>query len=617
MGVCKIIRWPGPRCAMFIVLAGLAGCAMPSAEPLRIFPEVGARLEATVFLSEHGPDRPGSVFPYPAVTGGETRLAIASTARLPLTARLSCTGPARLIAAGEIGPGLYLRPGATRAVRVPGAGAQRPPVLVLPAGTEACDIAWGEGQRLALRREVSPAAANGTAPACPAPHPLPTDPLARAFFAERALSMTCAAPAGPVELVPGEIEALKWRLDRLTGADIPSARIRAGDPDMELDFSRAPQFDEIIVSYLLIRADLSGWLTTRALAFHAARGTRIRVLASSALMLPFDRRPFEALSAQYPNVTLQYFRFPAAGPGEILDSLQRANHVKLFLGLSPEPGRSFALVGGRNLTDGFYLDGQTNYPDHPFLHSYAREADGLQGLAFHTVYDDFEVAVTAQARVEEIARQFARFYARDARSQTMRGESAPARSLPPGGGEGLVRHFISLPWADGWAHEALYADLFDAARSEIFVVSPFNYPSPVIEAALDRAAARGVDVRFVTRRGADEPPAAFTRALNARFNDEAAARYRFRLHDTGERLLHAKIIVIDGRLGVVASSNLNRRSYIHDTENGLMFLDPAVAGRLRAEAERYWAMSGTEDDKNTYTLPLALFAAIPWLEQFF
>lgn len=614
MGVFGTDRWIGVRLA---ALAVLAGCAMPAAEPPRAFPEVGARLEATVYLSERGPDRGDAVFRYPAVAGGETRIGIASTARRPFAARLVCTGPARLLAPGEIGPGLYLGPGGLRAVQVPAAGAARLPVLVLPAGTQACDIRWGQGLRLPLRREGAPAAvAPAAIPACAVPYPLPADPLARAFFAERAMSMTCAAPAGPVELVPGEIEALKWRLDRLTGADVSATRIKEGDPDMALDFSRAPRFDEIIVSYLLIRADLSGWLMTRALAFHAARGTRIRVLASSSLMLPFDRRPFEALASQYPNVSLQYFQFPATGPGEVLNSLQRANHVKLFLGLSPDPGRSFALVGGRNLTDGFYLDGQTNYPDHPFLHSYFEEVDGVQGLAFHSVYDDFEVAVTERARVAEIARQFARFYTRDAREQTMRLATASAPG-EPAGGTGLVRHFISLPWADGWAHEALYADLFDAARSEIFVVSPFNYPSPAIEAALDRAAARGVDVRFVTRRGADEPPAAFTRALNARFNDEAADRYRFRLHDTGLRLLHAKIIVIDGRLGVVASSNLNRRSYIHDTENGLMFLDPGVAGRLRAEAERYWAMSGTEDDKNAYTLPLALFAAIPWLEQFF
>ncbi|GKY89508.1 hypothetical protein STA1M1_33770 [Sinisalibacter aestuarii] len=588
---------------------------MPHADAPRAFPETGARLATTVYLTANGPDQAGAVARFPAVAGGETRVAFASVDSRPIAARLSCSGAARLLAAGEIGPGAYLRPGAVRPVSVPARGADRLPVLVLPPDAEACRIEWGAGRSLPILRDGAPAPARGADPACLPPAAIPDDPLARAFFAERPLMQTCAAPTGGVELVPGELEGLKWRLDRLTGADIAPEALLAGDPDMALDFSRAPHFDEIVVSYLLIRADLTGWLTARALAFHAARGTRVRILASAALMTAFDRRPFEQLAAQYPNVELQFFQVPATGPARILDSLQRANHVKLFLGLSPEPGRSFALVGGRNLTDGFYLDGKADYPDHPFLHSYGAEAGGLQGVVFHSVYDDFELALTDRARVVEIARQFDRFYRRDTQTQLMRGPETPGRSAS--GADGFMRHFISLPWADGWAHEALYTDLFDAARHEIFVVSPFNYPTPAIQAALQHAAARGVDVRFVTRRGADEPPAAFTRALNARFDDDNRGDYRFRLYDTGARLLHAKIIVIDGRLGIVASSNLNRRSYIHDTENGLVFLDRRVARALRAEAERFWAMSDGRDDEHPYTLLLQMFDAVPWLEQFF
>lgn len=75
--------------------------------------------------------------------------------------------------------------------------------------------------------------------------------------------------------------------------------------------------------------------------------------------------------------------------------------------------------------------------------------------------------------------------------------------------------------------------------------------------------------------------------------------------------------MIDTRVGIVASTNLNRRSYIHDTENGFVFLDRAVAQALHAEAERYWAMSDVDDDPAPNGLPLALFDAVPWLKQFF
>lgn len=611
MGVAATARAVALRLGALLLVTA---CAVPAPEAPRLFPESGARIEATIYLSSDGPGRDDAVARFAAVEGGETRIGFVSVAGRAIAARVSCSGEARLRVDGETGPGQYLRPGASSALPVPGRSAGDMPLLVLPPETARCEIDWGEGHSLAVLRDGAPATVPTPGPACTPPATPPGDALAQAFFAERAMMQTCAAPTGPVEFVPGELEGLKWRLDRLTGSNVSAAAIAAGDPDMALDFSRAPRFDEIIVSYLLIRSDLSGWLTTRTLAFHAARGTRVRILASAALMNGFDRRPFDQLAARFPNVEIQYFQWPAQGPADLIDSIQRANHVKLFLGLSAEPGRSFALIGGRNLTDGFYLEGQADYPDHPFLHSYGKEVDGLQGLAFHSVYDDFEVALTDRARVAEIAEQFDRYFTRDAKRQLMRGPDAPGRSAS--GSDGLMRHFISLPWADSHAHEQLYVDLFDAATREIFVVSPFNYPTPAIDAALRRAAARGVDVRFVTRRGADEPPAMFTRALNARFDDENRGIYRFRVYDTGERLLHAKIIVIDDRLGIVASSNLNRRTYYHDTENGLVFLDRAVARGLKAEAERYWAMSGEQDDTAPYTLLLKLFEAFPWIEQY-
>lgn len=596
------------------MLALTAACSLPDAPPPVAAPVTGAQLAETVYLAQSGPDREDAVFHVPGTADGETRIALAATAPRPIAARLSCAGPARLRAPGEVGPGLFLRPGATRAVTVPPAGAGRRPELVLPGETGACTLTWGEGHRIALRRDAEHIPANGPPRRCPAPATPPTDPLAQVFFAARPLDMTCAGPSGPVELVAGELDALKWRVDRLTGGDVSPAALRAGDPDLALDFSNAPRLDEIVLSYLSIRADLSGWLTIRTLAFHAARGTRIRIITAAALMPEFDRRLLKALAAQYPNVSLQFFRYPVRAPGGLIDNLQRTNHTKVFLGLSPEPGRSFALIGGRNVADGYFLEDVVNHPDHPFLRAYDEDG-GEIGVVFHSRYDDFELALTNRARVAEIARQFDRFYRRDSRTQAMPPAVAPSAPAPAAG-DGLVRHFISLPWADGRAHEAFYVDLFDAARSEIFVVSPFNYPTPAIEAALLRAAARGVDVRFVTRRGGDEPPAMFTRAMNAAFDDETRGRIRFRLYDTGEWLLHAKIVVIDNRLGVVASTNLNRRSYYHDTENGLVFLDRAVAGALRAEATRLWAMGGIEDDTEEYRLINALFKALPWLEQY-
>lgn len=600
--------------AMVVAFALLAGCTPPPPGPPLGFPQSGARLAATVYLSARGPDRPDASLRYPSAAGGETRLTLAPTDRRPMSLALRCDGPARLWQAGERGPGRYLRRGGLRRVRLPGKGQGALPVLALPAETAVCEVSWGAGHRLRLLRDGAPATPPSRAPACPMPPDAPDDPLARAFFVSRPLDQTCAAPAGGFALVPGKLEALKWRLDRLTGSDVPLAQLAITDPDMTLDFSHAPRFDEIIVSYLAIRADLSGWLTMRTLAAHAAAGTRIRIMTTASLNAPLDRAPLEALAAQYPNVSVQFFRFPVTAPGDGWKPLGRSSHVKLFLGLSPDPGRSFALVGGRNLVDGFFFDHETTFPGHPALRSYGAAARGMPWYGYFSLYDDFEIALTDRARVAEIAAQFKRYFEHEARHAVMR--PRPHARVAEGG-RGYVRHFISLPWADGRAQERFYVDLFDAAQREIFVVSPFTYPTPAIAAALRRAAARGVDVRIVTRRGADEPPALFTRALNARFERENRDRFRFRLYDHGATMLHAKIVLIDSRAAIVASSNLNRRSFLQDSENGLVFLGGPAVAALKGVAERYWAESAAAPDTGSYALPRAVFSLLPGLEQSF
>ena len=577
MGVFQISRRVGARLA---ALALLAGCAVPGAEPPRSFSTTGARLAAIVYLSERGPDQAGAAFLYPAVAGGETRINIASTARRPFAARLSCTGPARLLATGEIGPGRYLRPGATRAVQVPATGAGRTPVLVLPTGTQACDITWGQGKHLPLRREGAPGTAAPIAtPACAAPVHPPADPLARAFFAERDLDQTCARPTGAYALYPDEIAALQLRLERLTGARVPHSVVAQGDPEMMLDFSHAPRFDEIVVSYLHVRADISGYLVARALAFHAARGTKVRILVTDTLALATDRWLFQALAAQYPNVQLQYFRYRPNGfaPVErLVGSFRNSHHIKIFAGLSPQPGVSFALVGGRNLHDGFFYPLLENPPKLPFLEDYSDSS--LNPLDFLNSYEDFEIGLFDRAVVADVMAQFERFWARDSNGEVMAPPAGEgARAPEPRRADGLVRHFLSLPWADGRAQEAMFVDVFDAARSEIVAVSPFFYPTPAIDAALLRAAARGVRVRIVSRYVSDEPPAIAVNALNTDYVNRRRDVFTFYAYSPQERLTHTKLYVVDERLAIVTSTNLNNRSFGGDGENGFVFLDQTVA----------------------------------------
>lgn len=604
-------------------LALLAACAAPEARP-PIAPPAHPLIETSVYLSAAGPDRAGARFDYPSAPGAETRVVLRSSAAGPLPATIRCDGPGRLALGAETEPGFYLRPGGLRRFTLPGRHESLRPRLILPAETTSCSLSWGDNSlELVAETRADPAVAglDAEVPGCTVPPLAGLDALSRAFFATGSLSQTCPRPLGTAALYPDETEALGLRLDRLTGSRVDRAALAAGDPEMALDFSHAPHFDEIVVSYLHIRADVSGYLVIRALAFHAAQGTKIRIAVSSSTMLGQDRRVIEALASQYPNVQIQYFRWTPSrplGPAGILDSYQRVHHVKIFAALSPEPGQSFVMIGGRNLHDMFFFPELDHKPTLPILHDYSKETNLLANpFAFFTPYEDFEIALFDRAEVRDILAQFGKFWNRDTRTETMAPALGAVTESAAAPRQGLVRHFLSLPWADGRGLLDLYVGLIDAAEEEVLAISPFTYPPAELDAALLRARARGVRVQLITRGGSDEPPAMFVNGLNADYYERRGEALNIGSYILDARLTHTKLIVIDRRLSVVSSANLNPRSFFHDGENGLLILDSGVSAELHRLLERYAAAAQPMPPRAFFRALGRTLAPLGGLTQFF
>jgi len=576
-----------------LALVVLAGCASQQPGEVQNVPPKGAVLEAQVFLSARGPDLPNARFDLPSLNAAETRVALVPMEPRAMAAAIECDGPARLHVAGAGAAGLFMRPGAARSFNLPSRHEPIAPMLVLPTETTRCNLTWGDGNSLDLVREngASPAAARiGAQRATCPPYTGPDDALAKAFFAERDLAQTCPRPTGAFALYPDEIEALQLRLERLTGAPVPRAALEQGDPEMALDFSQAPRFDEIVVSYLQVRADVSGYLTARALAFHAARGTKVRMIAHGPLTVPTDRRLFGALAAKFPNFQIQYFDYHPRGFAplrRLKANVMNAHHMKVFAATSAEPGASFALVGGRNLHDGFFFPSVDELGKLPFLIDY--DAFSLNPLQYFNKHEDFEIGLFDRHVVADVVAHFDQFWNRDAAGAVMARNPAPARTMRPAGQvrDGLVRHFISLPWADGQAQESLFVDLFDAAEREIIIISPFVYPTRAIDSALLRAAERGVKVRLLSRYVGEEPPSIFVNSMNADYADRRRDVFSIGAYEpSGGLTSHLKLFVVDERLAIVTSTNLNRRSFVGDSENGLVFLDSTVARGIHAQLEQ-------------------------------
>ncbi|HHX91185.1 MAG TPA: hypothetical protein GX700_15750, partial [Paracoccus sp.] len=551
------------------------------------------------------------VFRFSGLEAARITVAVSSVARQRLWVRGACDGPGEVGVQMEGGRGLRgFGPGDGFGFELaPRGDAMREGggVLLLGPAVTRCtlDVEGAQPYRMVLEREeifAPPALRRHDAVRGGCARPVraaPGDALAAVLAgAGGRLSMDCPAVPGPMRLMPDGLEALQARAVALTGAPLPDAVLAAGDITAPLDFSRAPVLDVIYLSSLHMRADFTGYMLARMLAFHAARGTTVRILLSDLLQRSLDRQLYMQLAARYPGVQLQLMRGPRGGG--VFDPMHRANHVKVFATLARGPGRSVFMAGGRNLHDGFVFDAPHDLSRWPNLRDYSAQ-EVVSFTDFFVTYRDMEVLFGGDADVRRMAAHLAGFWHRDHDTHIMAQaeETGPAVQVS----ERMVRHFVSVPGADGAALEDLYVALFDAAELRIDLASPFmNMPSR-LEAAMERALRRGVAVRLVTRIDIPEPIGIVSTALNRMFVEAHADQLEIIAYAAAPRTLHPKLMVIDGRLGVVSSVNLNQRSFLHDTENGILMLDRARAAEVLREIDAL-ARAGTRQGTAQQVAPL-------------
>lgn len=573
-----------------LALMLLAACTVAPGAVVR--PPAGVAVAARLHL---GPPAQG-VFPVPGQAADPAALALVEVLGQPLRLSAVCDGPARFRPVPDPPDGApapdpaWVRAGQGLHADL-GAGTRGRLVLDLGAGTGGCELTvdppGAPAHILALRRQGARLdALDQGAPRCDPPPG--GDALEGAFAAPRALSLTCPMTPGPWRLLPDALAAFDAKVQALTGRPLGPV-LALGDPDIPLDFSNAPDLDLIVLSYLNLNADYTGALMARMLEHHAARGTQVRILVADPMWGGAERALFEGLAARHPNVRLEPWRYaprPGDGTEDQVGRIHRVQHVKLFAVIARDLARSVAMIGGRNLADGYVFAQPFDLSAHPELRQYDPEQSLIAG-GFHA-YQDLEVAFTGPAQVQALVAHWAELWNREPATDRPRAGAAP-RGTPATGPR--MRHFLSVPWADGGALTGLFADLIDAARVRIDIASPYLNPPPQVAAALARAVARGVQVRVLTTERVREAGDPFITGLNRMFAADWAGRLSVLDHDPHPRLLHTKAMVIDGRLVVLGSVNLNLRSFVHDWENGVMVLDPGLARAVTALIDGYAAQA--------------------------
>lgn len=132
-----------------------------------------------------------------------------------------------------------------------------------------------------------------------------------------------------------------------------------------------------------------------------------------------------------------------------------------------------------------------------------------------------------------------------------------------------------------------YLDAMEVAQSQIWITQAYFAPDKDFMTLLQRAAQRGVDVRILVPGLSDSKL-----VLNA-----SRSRYKklleagVRIFETRNDLLHAKTAVIDHVWSTVGSSNLDYRSFLHNSEINAFILGSEFAAQMEEQFE--------EDIKNS------------------
>ena len=410
------------------------------------------------------------------------------------------------------------------------------------------------------------------------------------FDTSEFLNMTCPTKYDSIKILPEPEDSLHARVLALTGKDLPPNFIENGNPYADLDFSKAPKFDAILVSYLVFRADFYGTLIARLLAYHADRGTMVRILVSEVISLDKDDNMYEKLMAEHPNMKVGKYRFDTSEQGGAwISELHRTNHVKMFVGYSKEnPQDSFAIVGGRNIHDGFVFKKPVNVSKFPEIVSYSEGGD--ESWAY---WRDFEMVIQGQNFIESVVRSYMNFYHINKDNLIMKLSSVAVQNEnAPMAEEESLRHYISIPFKDEPNLNHFYARMLDTAKNKILISTPYFRPVKEIGDAIDRAIQRGVDITIITRLDLEGDTADF---ILGAVNKDGVNRFinKVKVFEYTEPkvILHSKLLMVDDEFSFISSVNLNKRSFYHDLENGVVINDSKFTKQMGSLYKEYMKIS--------------------------
>lgn len=306
---------------------------------------------------------------------------------------------------------------------------------------------------------------------------------------------------------------------------------------------------QIHIATFILGRDDTGRRLVRLLAQRAREGVRVRLLldAVGSFLSGFDFvRPIRQAGGEVE-------RFMPVLPFTPRGSANLRNHRKIAVF-----DRSSAIVGGHNLAR-VYMG-----PVHRARRW--RDFGGVIEGPAAALLDDVFIADWCFATGEREA---------DLTREVPAATGAAAR------GEACLQVVASGPDVPGDPlYEGMLAMVQEAAES-VWVVTPYFIPDDVLLRSLIVKARAGRDVTVIVPRRSDHPITDLARRHHLRELQRAGARVL--LHGPG--MMHSKALIVDRRVALFGSANLDQRSLFVNFEIGVAVHSPAEVAAVRGWAE--------------------------------
>ncbi|HTM22581.1 MAG TPA: cardiolipin synthase [Kofleriaceae bacterium] len=140
----------------------------------------------------------------------------------------------------------------------------------------------------------------------------------------------------------------------------------------------------------------------------------------------------------------------------------------------------------------------------------------------------------------------------------------------------IVQIVSSGPDAGGFAIHKAYFTAINEARERVWITTPYFVPDEPMLAAMTAAALRGIDVRILLPARGDSK--LIDLAARSYFPELLAAGVA--IWEYQARFIHAKTMVIDDDVGIVATANMDNRSFRLNFEIAAVLYGEQPAARL-------------------------------------